>query len=119
MAICHVLRIRGSQARFISKHKAAAMHEVTRYGVTACRSGRNTSLTTCAKLESPAELAAAKASHLHALLLMTHGNCLERFVSMDANIQESLLSLAADLALQISALSELALEDVQDQSASV
>lgn len=85
------------------------MHEAARYGVTARRVGRNTSLTTCTALESPAELAMTKAAQLHALLLMTHGNALEQFVSMDGCIQESLLSLASDLALEATVLSELAL----------
>ncbi|MDF3833479.1 hypothetical protein P3W85_11035 [Cupriavidus basilensis] len=95
------------------------MCEVKRYGIGASRVGRNTGLTTHAKLESPAELAATKAAQLHSLLLMTPGSALEQFVSMDAAIQESLLSLAADLALEITVLSELELEHVQDGMASV
>jgi hypothetical protein len=48
---------------------------------------------------------------------MKHGSTLERFVSMDVAIQESLVSLAADLVLEITALSELELVRGQDRTA--
>jgi len=85
------------------------MHQHTRNGITADHNGADMSLTARFPHENPLSLAVLKAAQLHALLLMASD-----FVVADGSAnglqpmeRESVFSLAAELAGEVLALSEM------------
>lgn len=82
----------------------------TSFNVTATFANGDSTLSTVSTADTPAALAGVKASQLHALLEQCYGEGFESFNNSADCIKENLLWLASDLAKDICALCNLAVE---------